>query len=98
MSRRVENYLGGRVDFRWKDIFEIQGSAELMQTGEYNFNSSLKSELINVEYRSMLYQPSSLKQRFSAIIMIGIMISNNIFSNQINGSLSLRWWHFQFIP
>lgn len=98
MSRRVENYLGGRVDFRWKDIFEIQGSAELMQTGEYNFNSSLKSELINVEYRSMLYQPSSLKQRFFGNHYDWNNDFNNIFSNQINGSLSLRWWHFQFIP
>ena len=98
MSRKVENYLGGRVDFRWKEIFEIQGSAELMQTGEYNFKSSLKSELINLEYRSMLYQPSSLKQRFFGNHYDWDNDFDNTFSNQINGSLTLRWWHFQFIP
>ena len=98
MSRKVENYLGGRVDFRWKEIFEIQGSAELMQTGEYNFKGSLKSELINLEYKSMLYQPSSLKQRFFGNHYDWDHDFDNVFSNQINGFLSFNWWQFQFIP
>ena len=39
-----------------------------------------------------------LKQRFFGNHYDWDHDFDNVFSNQINGSLSLKWWQFQFIP
>ncbi len=98
MTRKIENYLGGVVDFRLKELFEVEGKVELMQTGEYFLSGVLRSELVNIEYRSMYYQQSSLSQRFVGNPYEWSNSFDNTFANELNASIKWNWWKFQLIP
>ena len=63
-KRTIENYIGGLTKFTWKDIFQIQADAELLQTGEFKLNGKLESDLINVGYNATRYKQTNLVQQY----------------------------------
>lgn len=59
-----EMYAGGYTRFDWKDKFNVEANAEIMQSGEYKLIGKLNSDYLFGSYTSMLYKPSFLSERY----------------------------------
>jgi hypothetical protein len=93
-----EVYLGGLSRFTWRDIFSVEAMAEIMQTGDYLIEGKLSSDLINASYRSQLYQPSSLQNRYFGNHYEWSNSFNSTFVNELDGSLTVDWKGFKLSP
>jgi hypothetical protein len=93
-----ELYVGGMTRFNWKEIFAVQAQGELMNTGDYQLEGKLTSELISVRYRSQLYQPTLLERRYFGNHFDWDNNFNSTFANQLDGEISLKLGRFFITP
>lgn len=94
----VENYIGGVTQFRWRDLFSVNGEVELLQTGEFRAQGSLRSNLINVSYTSTLFKPSNLSQKYFANHFEWSKSFQSTFANDLTGSLDFKTRMWRLAP
>jgi hypothetical protein len=97
-ERVIENYIGGISEFRWRDIFAVSAQAELLQTGEFLLEASIKSDLLNASYTSKRFKQANLYQRYFGNHHEWNNDFGAGFSNELRGSLNLPWKGFTFKP
>ncbi|MFT5570977.1 MAG: hypothetical protein ACI9RP_003036, partial [Cyclobacteriaceae bacterium] len=93
-----EVYLGGLSKFNWRDVFQVEALAEIMQTGDYLLQGKLSSQLINASYRSQLYQPTSLEQQYFGNHFVWDNGFSSTFVNELKVDLSVDWNRFEIKP
>lgn len=92
----TESYLGGRIALRLDSLGELSGLVEVMQTGNYRLEASLKSRWFEATLKQAQYAPSfiQLAYRGSHDVWYPAFTYPTDFSNtnvtQINGYIHYR--------
>lgn len=97
-ERFSEMFLGGYTRFDWRDKFNVEASAELLQSGEYKLVGSLNSDFIFGSYKSFRYQPSFLSERHFGNHHEWRQTFNSAFSNEINAGLQVDLDYLKIRP
>ncbi|HEY9049540.1 MAG TPA: putative porin [Ohtaekwangia sp.] len=63
-TKGAESYLGGRMALRLDSIGEVSGWVEVMQTGNYRIEGSIKSPWFEASLKQVQYAPSFLHQAY----------------------------------
>ena len=93
-----ELYLGGESRFKWRDVFSVEAMGEIMQSGDYIVESKLTSDLINLRYRSQLFQPASIQRRYFGNHFEWNNNFSSTFVNELDGSLEIAWKGLEIKP
>jgi hypothetical protein len=93
-----EVYVGALLRFDWKDKFSVIGQGELSVDGIYQISGDLKSDLIRLRYVSQRAYPSFLMQRYTGNHHGWSNNFTPIFSNQMEGAVTVEWKSFDFEP
>ncbi|WP_115869780.1 putative porin [Marinoscillum furvescens] len=88
-----EMFLGGYTRFNWRDKFNVEAQAELMQSGEYKLIGNLNSDLIFGSYKSLRLKPSVFSDRYFGNHQDWDNSFASAFTNEITGGiqLDLKW-------
>lgn len=84
-----ENYLGGYTRFEWKEKFNIEAMAEILQSGEYKLVGNLNSDFLFGSYKSFRYKPSFMSEQYFGNHHEWSNNFNSAFSNEITGGIQL---------
>jgi hypothetical protein len=60
----TESYLGGRMSLRLDSIGEVTGWVEVLQTGNYRIEGSIRSRWFDATVKQMQYTPSFIQQAY----------------------------------
>jgi hypothetical protein len=63
-TKGTESYLGGRMSLRLDSIGEVSGWVEVMQTGNYRIEGSIKSRWFEATVKQAQYAPSFIQQAY----------------------------------
>lgn len=94
----AENFLGGYARFDWRDKFDVEAWAEIMQTGEFQLTGALNSDLIFASYKSQRYKPTLLSERYFANNHYWDKDFVSGFSNEVFGGFELSPGPFKLRP
>ncbi|MEQ8470507.1 MAG: putative porin [Marinoscillum sp.] len=84
-----ETYLGGYTRFDWRDKFNIEANAEILQSGEYKLIGNLNSELIFGSYKSIRSKPSFISEQYFGNHHEWNQNFNSAFTNEIRGGIQV---------
>ena len=87
--RFSETYLGGYTRFDWRERFNVEARAELLQSGEYLLKGNLNSDLIFASYTSMRYKPTFLQDRYFGNHNEWDNNFSSAFANEIKGGINV---------
>ncbi len=97
-SSLVENYVGGRVAFRFDSLSELRGDAELLLDGNYKLEGALSTPWLDAGFISSLSKPGYLQRAYRGSHNYWLNNLTNSFSNQVNGFIKVNWRGLQFSP
>ncbi len=92
-----ENYLGGITRFTWKG-FSVEGSTELLPTGEFYLEGKLSSGFLEASYTTSRYKPSYLHDSYFGNHYEWRNSFSQGFSNRLYGKLNLKVGKLEFQP
>ncbi|MFY0600549.1 MAG: hypothetical protein JXR03_12835 [Cyclobacteriaceae bacterium] len=98
LDKSNENYVGGYSRFTWRDKFNIEAEAELIQTGEYKLIGRLNSDLIFGSYSSVRSKAPIFYERYLGNHHEWSNSFNPTFSNEIKGGLNFKTKYFNLRP
>jgi hypothetical protein len=93
-----ETYLGGRMAFKLDSLVEINGWAEVMQTGNYRIQGDIKSKWFEASLKQIQYAPTFATQGYRGSHDVWKNNFSNSESTQINGYLHYRSSAVSFSP
>ncbi len=85
-----ENFLGGYTRFDWREKFNVEAQAEILQSGEYKLIGNLNSDFIFGSYKSVRYKPSFFSEQYFGNHHEWSNSFNSAFVNEISGGLQLK--------
>lgn len=97
-SSLVENYVGGRVAFRFDSLSELNASAELLLDGNYKLEGALTTPWLDASLTSVLAKPGYMQRAYRGSHNFWQNNFTNTFSNQLKGFLKVNWKGFNFSP
>lgn len=83
-----ENYIGGKLKYIHNQNNDLEGSFEILPSGEYFFRGELNNKYIQASYSSSVYKPSYLVDRYSGNHYDWTNSFKSTFVNTIEGSMS----------
>lgn len=97
-TQGLEHYLGGRMALRLDSIGEISARAELLQTGNYRLEGSIRSRWFEASLKQVQYAPSFLQNLYRGNFDVWENNFSDINVTQINGYLHYRSPVFSISP
>ncbi len=94
----LENYVGGRIAFKFDSLSELSGNAEYLLDGNYRVQAQLKTPWLNANATSVLAKPGFLPLAYRGSHDFWINNFENTFSNQASAFLNLKVSRFTFAP
>lgn len=85
-----ENFLGAYTRFDWRDKFNIEAKAEILQSGEYLLTGNLNSDLIFGSYRSVRAKPAFIYDDYFGNHHEWHNDFKSSFSNEITAGFQLK--------
>jgi hypothetical protein len=95
---QAENYAGTYLRFDWKEKFAVIGNGELSDEGAYLLKGQIQSSLLAASYTSLRSLPDFLVQSYAGNHHAWENNFKPTFSNQIEGSLQLKWKSMEIVP
>ena len=87
----IENYVGGRIAFRFDSLSELSGHAEYLLDGNYNLRAELKTPWLDAKGISVLAKPGFLPQAYRGRHNAWVNNFSNTFTNQLEAYLKVNW-------
>jgi hypothetical protein len=95
----IENYVGGRIAFRFDSLSELSGRAEYLLDGNYLLDARLHTPWLDARGISALSKPAFLPLAYRGSHHTWINESfTNTFSNQLEAFLKVKWRRFFISP
>lgn len=82
----TENYIGGRIAFRYDSLSYLSGQAEYLLDGHYKIEGSLRTPWLDADLRNSLAKPGFMQQTYHG----GFNKWSNNFSDVLSSQLSGR--------
>jgi len=89
-SHFSENFVGGYTRFDWKEKFNVEAQAEIMQTGQYKLIGSLNSDFLFGSYKSFRYKPSFISEQYFGNNYEWHNSFKSGFTNEIQGGIKVK--------
>ena len=92
----IENYVGGRIAFRFDSLSELSGHAEYLLDGNYQLKAELRTPWLDATGYSILAKPAFLPLAYRGSHNVWVNENfDNTFSNQLSAFLKVKWgWLF----
>lgn len=97
-AEKIEQYIGGYARFRWKDKFAVVGEGEYLLGEGFTLEGSLSSNLLNVSYKTSRSNVPFIYDNYFGNHHEWANSFNPIFSNDLTGSLDLKYKGIELIP
>jgi hypothetical protein len=97
-SSGTENYVGGRIAFRFDSLSELSGHAELLLDGHYKLEGALRTPWLDANLKSVLAKPGFMQQAYRGAFNSWLYEFSNTFSNQLSGHIKLNAGPLFFSP
>lgn len=94
----VENYVGGKIAFRFDSLSELNGNAEYLLDGNYRLQAELKTPWLDAKGISALAKPGFLPLVYRGSHNSWVNDFSSIFSNQLEAFLKAKWGGFSISP
>jgi hypothetical protein len=83
----TENYVGGRLTFRYDSLSYLLGQAEYLLDGHYKIDGSLRTPWLDADLKSSLVKPGFMQQAYRGGFNTWSKPLTDVFSNQLSGRL-----------
>ncbi len=97
-GNEVENYLGAKTRFTWKDLFDVTAEGEAMTTGEFRLEGQLNSSLLKIRYSTIRYKQANLLRRYLGNHYQWNNSFDAGFTNTLTGELNLELGGIEIHP
>jgi hypothetical protein len=87
----IENYVGGRIAFRFDSLSELSGRAEYLLDGNYLLEAQLKTPWLDARGVSSLAKPVFMSKAYRGSHNSWVNDFSNTFTNQLEAFLKARW-------
>lgn len=95
----VENYIGGRIAFRFDSLSELSGHAEYLLDGNYQLKAELRTPWLDATGYSILAKPGFLPLAYRGSHNAWYNAHfDNTFSNQLSTFLKVKWGRLYLSP
>ncbi len=94
----IENYVGGKIAFRFDSLGELSGRAEYLLDGNYLLEAQLRTPWLDARGVSMLAKPSFMSQAYRGSHNSWVNNFSDTFTNQLEAFLKGRWKGFYISP
>ena len=86
----IENYVGGRIAFRFDSLSELRGSAEILLDGNYKLEGALATPWLDASLVSALSKPGYLQRAYRGSHNFWLNNFSNTLSNQLTGFAKVK--------
>jgi len=86
----IENYVGGRIAFRFDSLSELRGSAEILLDGNYKLEGALTTPWLDASLVSALSKPGYLQRAYRGSQNYWLNNFSNSLSNQLTGFAKVK--------
>lgn len=94
----IENYVGGKIAFRFDSLSELSGKAEYLLDGNYILDAQLKTPWLDARGVSALAKPGFMTKAYRGSHHSWVNDFSDTFTNQLEAFLKVRWRGIYFSP
>jgi len=87
----IENYLGGKIAFKFDSLSELSGNAEYLLDGNYRLQAELKTPWLDAKGISVLAKPGFLPLAYRGSHNSWENDFSSTFTNQLEAFLKVKW-------
>ncbi len=97
-GKTTEKYIGGYVRFDWRDKFSVEGNGEILQSGEFQLNGTISSNMVNISYLTKKFSVPFVYSRYFGNHYEWNNTFDPVLVNKVSGEVKLKYGAFEFVP